>query len=67
MAIRYEQDVVAVRQRARQVAAAVGFDGQDQTRIATAVSELARNAFMYARRRRGRVPRRGRSARRSSW
>ena len=49
MAIRYEHDVVAVRQRARQVAAAVGFDGQDQTRIATAISELARNAFMYAR------------------
>ena len=49
MTIRYEQDVVAVRQKARQVAAAVGFDGQDQTRIATAISELARNAFMYAR------------------
>ena len=49
MAIHYEQDVVAVRQKARQVAAAVGFDGQDQTRIATAISELARNAFMYAR------------------
>ena len=49
MAIRHEQDVVAVRQKARQVAAAVGFDGQDQTRIATAISELARNAFMYAR------------------
>jgi signal transduction histidine kinase/ActR/RegA family two-component response regulator len=49
MAIRHEQDVVAVRQKARQIAAAVGFDGQDQTRIATAISELARNAFMYAR------------------
>ncbi len=49
MTIRYEHDVVAVRQKARQVAAAVGFDGQDQTRIATAISELARNAFMYAR------------------
>src|SRR5262245_34238060 len=46
--IRGEQDVVAVRQKARQVAAAIGFDGQDQTRIATAISELARNAFMYA-------------------
>ncbi|MGH7367004.1 MAG: ATP-binding protein [Candidatus Rokuibacteriota bacterium] len=46
--VRYEQDVVAVRQRARQVAARTGFDGQDQTRIATAVSEIARNAFMYA-------------------
>ena len=46
--LRYEEDVVAVRQRARQVAAALGFDGQDQTRIATAISEIARNAFMYA-------------------
>jgi len=46
--VRHEQDVVAVRQRAREVAARLGFDGQDQTRIATAVSEIARNAFMYA-------------------
>ena len=49
MSIQQEHDVVTVRQRARQVAAAVGFDAQDQTRIATAISELARNAFMYAR------------------
>ena len=35
--------------------ALLGFDGQDQTRIATAVSEIARNAFSYARRRQGRV------------
>ena len=46
--IRHEQDVVAARQRARQIAARLGFEGQDQTRIATAVSEIARNAFMYA-------------------
>lgn len=44
-----EQDVVFARQRARQIAGALGFDMQDQTRIATAVSELARNAFEYAR------------------
>ena len=36
--IRYEHDVVLARQRARQIAALLGFDGQDQTRIATAVS-----------------------------
>ena len=48
MDIRYEHDVVLARQRARQVAAALKFDSQDQTRIATAVSELARNAFQYA-------------------
>ncbi|MBW4679217.1 MAG: response regulator [Microcoleus vaginatus WJT46-NPBG5] len=46
--VRYEQDVVMIRQRARQIAQALGFDAQDQTRIATAVSEIARNAFQYA-------------------
>lgn len=46
--IRYEHDTVAARQRARQFAQLAGFDGQDQTRIATAVSEIARNAFTYA-------------------
>jgi signal transduction histidine kinase/DNA-binding response OmpR family regulator len=48
VAIRYEQDVVVARQRGRQIAALLGFDGQAQTRIATAVSEIARNAFRYA-------------------
>ena len=48
VAIKYEQDVVVSRQRARQIAGLLGFDGQDQTRIATAVSEIARNAFRYA-------------------
>src|ERR1700750_1267799 len=44
-----EGDVVAVRQRARRLAELLGFERQDQTRIATAVSEIARNAFIYAR------------------
>jgi signal transduction histidine kinase/DNA-binding response OmpR family regulator len=48
IAIRHEQDVVIARQRAREIARLVGFDGQDQTRIATAVSEIVRNAFRYA-------------------
>jgi signal transduction histidine kinase len=43
-----EEDVVTARQRARQVADALGFDEHDQTRVATAVSEIARNAFRYA-------------------
>ena len=46
--IRYEHDVVLARQRAREVARLLGFETQDQTRLATAVSELARNAFQYA-------------------
>ena len=48
MEIRREHDVVLARQRARQIAAAMKFDSQDQTRIATALSEIARNAFQYA-------------------
>ena len=48
IAVHYEHDVVLARQRARQVAALLGFDTQDQTRIATAVSEIARNAVSYA-------------------
>ena len=43
-----DADVVGARQRARQLAELLGFDAQDQTRIATAVSEIARNAFHYA-------------------
>ena len=46
--IRFEQDVVLARQRARQLANSLGLEGQVQTRIATAVSEVARNAFQYA-------------------
>ena len=46
--LRYEDDVVLARQRARQVAELLGFDPHDQTRVATAVSELARNAYEYA-------------------
>ncbi len=48
VSIRSEHDTVAVRQRARQIARLLGFDMQDQTRISTAVSEVARNAFNYA-------------------
>ena len=48
VSIRSEHDTVAARQRARQIARLLGFDAQDQTRISTAVSEIARNAFNYA-------------------
>lgn len=43
-----DPSVVAARQRARFLAAQLGFDRQDQTRLATAVSEIARNAWRYA-------------------
>jgi signal transduction histidine kinase/CheY-like chemotaxis protein len=45
--IRLENDVVLARQKARTIAAALNFESQDQTRIATAVSEIARNTFQY--------------------
>ena len=48
-----EGDIIASRQRARQIAELLGFEAQDQTRIATAVSEIARNAATYGAR--GRV------------
>jgi anti-sigma regulatory factor (Ser/Thr protein kinase) len=48
IAIRTEEDVVEARRQARGIAARLGFDPNDQTRLATAVSEIARNAFTYA-------------------
>lgn len=48
VALRSERDVVQARQRAREVAEALGLDNQDQIRMATATSEMARNAFRYA-------------------
>lgn len=45
IAVRSELDVIASRQRARQIAAICGFCAQDQARIGTAVSELARDVY----------------------
>src|SRR5215469_10511628 len=47
--IAVETDIVLVRSRTRRLAELIGFDLQDQTRITTAVSEIARNAYEYAR------------------
>ena len=49
LGISSEQDVVTVRQRAREISELLGFSAQDQVRIATAVSELARIAFASTR------------------
>src|SRR3954447_9570882 len=43
-----ERDVVHARRRARHVASLLAFGSQDQVRIATAVSEICRNAMQYA-------------------
>jgi signal transduction histidine kinase/CheY-like chemotaxis protein len=48
VALEREPDIVLVRKRTRRLAELLGFERQDQTRITTAVSELARNAFEYA-------------------
>ena len=45
-----DRDVVEARQNAREQAEAAGFSAGDQTVIAAAVSEIARNILMYARR-----------------
>ena len=50
-----ESDIVTARQRARDLARALGFGPVDQSRITTAVSELTRNVVRYATDGRGRV------------
>ncbi len=46
--INVEDDIVKVRSLARNKAVSIGFQSTDQVKIATAVSELARNIFWYA-------------------
>lgn len=46
--IEREDDVASVRQRARVIAERLGLSRQEQTALATAVSEIARNAYDYA-------------------
>ena len=43
-----EADIVAARQKGRALAAELGFSSCDQTLIATAISEVARNIVTYA-------------------
>ena len=45
MVLRTDQDVFVLRQRGREVAAAVGMEHQDQVRVATALSEIGRHAI----------------------
>ena len=46
--IRGEADVVAARQAGRELARTLGLGLADQTRLATAISELTRNVVQYA-------------------
>lgn len=46
--IKKEWDIVGARQMGRELAKEIGFGTVDQARIATAISELARNIYLYA-------------------
>ena len=46
--IRTDSDVMAVRQTGRDMAREMGFGLADQSRLATAISELGRNVVQYA-------------------
>ncbi|PMS35589.1 serine/threonine-protein kinase RsbT [Trinickia symbiotica] len=47
--IEREADIVTARQKGRELAAATGFSTTDQTIIALAISEMARNIVSYAK------------------
>lgn len=48
--IRSDRDILAARQKGRAMASEMGFTSGNLTLIATAISELARNIVLYARR-----------------
>jgi len=48
LSIQSDTDIVTARQRGRTLAEQVGFPSVEQTLIATAISELARNIAIYA-------------------
>jgi serine/threonine-protein kinase RsbT len=50
IAIESDADVVTARQRARELAADLDLSSTDQTLLATAISEVARNITTYAQR-----------------
>jgi len=50
IAIESDADVVVARQRARELAADLDLSSTDQTLLATAISEVARNITTYAQR-----------------
>jgi len=47
--IKHEADIVTARQQGRALASQLGFSSIEQTLIATAISEVARNIIVYAR------------------
>ncbi|MGH7993067.1 MAG: anti-sigma regulatory factor [Limisphaerales bacterium] len=49
VAINSAADIVTARQKGRELATELGFDGSDLTLIATAISEVARNIVIHAK------------------
>lgn len=50
VSIERESDIVAARQKGRELCAELGFSNTDRTLVATAISEVARNIVRYAER-----------------
>ncbi len=50
LTVERDADVVAARQKGRELAALAGISGSDLTVVATAISEIARNIIVYAKR-----------------
>ena len=48
LTIQRDGDIIAARQKGRDLAAQAGFKGSDLTIIATAISEIARNIIVFA-------------------
>ena len=48
--VQADTDIVAARQKGRALATGLGFSSGDATIVATAISELARNIVLYAKR-----------------
>jgi serine/threonine-protein kinase RsbT len=48
--VQSDTDIVAARQKGRALATRLGFSSGDATIVATAISELARNIVLYAKR-----------------
>ncbi len=47
--IKGSEDIVSARMAGREMAKELGFGSADQTRLATAISELSRNVIQYAK------------------
>lgn len=46
--VKSEEDIIEARQSGRFLAEKIGFNDVDQAQVVTAISELARNIFLYA-------------------